>query len=209
MLVGAARSGMLWWFVADIVSPASWSRHSVRPLVSTPKVLALLCLVASCSCVAAHGATPPGGSGPPQDRFSQVLIFRGGNNWQLSVENTNVKGFIDSFNWLPPLGLTITAIKSSKGGTCTMSSGGLICSTTLAPEPCSSCDGGAMTVSFAGTGLPTRTFVNTSYGGYWVNAGWSPGDANVTSMSASASFPDLPHCAKGQASTKLKPCAKS
>jgi hypothetical protein len=64
-----------------------------------------------------------------------------------------------------------------------------------------------MTIDFTGSSPSLdSTFVHTDYGGYWVSQGWGlAGQVNVTSTS---SFSDVPLCAKGQVSTKGKPCVK-
>jgi hypothetical protein len=164
-------------------------------------------------CVCAAASAEPSSSPPlaantqalPKFQNNVTLRFIGASNWELYVENTNPTKFINVFNWVPPAGLTIRSITSSEGGTCKLASGNIHCSGNIAPLPCDTCPGGGMTINFVGSGFESK-WVSTDYGGYWIAYGWQPGGLTVTSVS---SFGDVPLCAKGQISTKAKPCGKT
>ena len=47
--------------------------------------------------------------------------------YQLLIQNTSGIGFINTFNWVPPAGFTVTAVTSSEGGRCTVSNGDISC----------------------------------------------------------------------------------
>jgi hypothetical protein len=177
--------------------------------VKVPGALGLVLLTALCVCVAATART---GANPPLAADTQALakfqnnvtlMWMGEGQWQLYVENTNRTKFINTFEWNPPAGLTIRSITGSQGGRCILAGGNIRCSGNIAPIPCDTCEGGAMTINFVGSGFESK-WVSTDYGGYWIAYGWQPGNLNVTSTS---SFADLPVCAKGQVSTKARPCA--
>jgi len=66
----------------------------------------------------------PGNVKPRHDDSDALTIVRfldpAAGKYQVEVDNTSGKGFINSFNWVPPAGLTITAITSTEGGHCTL-----------------------------------------------------------------------------------------
>jgi hypothetical protein len=132
--------------------------------------------------------------------------------YQLEVQNTSGVGSIDSFTWVAPINLTVTAVTSSEGGRCTLVGGNIQCTSDLAPPPCTCEGGGVMTVNFTATGL-SPTFQN----GYWQTYGIVGSYLEIQSMTPipyhipsfqSASNEDLPLCAKGETSTKQHPCQK-
>jgi hypothetical protein len=103
-----------------------------------------------------------------------------------------------------PDGLKVERITSTVGGRCRVSAASTIeCRTQLAPGSCPTCEGEALTVNFKGTGF-TGQWMKTSYGGYWLQYGWDTGGVAII---VSPLLADLPRCAKGQTSTKAKPCA--
>jgi hypothetical protein len=77
--------------------------------------------------------------------------------YRLSVENTSGLGYINTFNWEPPAGMTITAINSSQGGKCSLLSGAISCRGAgkgIPPPPQCICPGGGtLTVDFFADGL--------------------------------------------------------
>jgi len=99
--------------------------------------------------------------------------------YQLEVVNTSGIGFIDTFYWAPPPGVTITAITSSEGGRCKLLSGEISCTTRLAPPPCTCEAGGSMTVNFTATGLAS-TYAN----GYWTSYGVVGGYLQIQTMTS-------------------------
>jgi hypothetical protein len=142
--------------------------------------------------------------GKPVDQYYVMTVQDlGGNQWQLGVVNTNPNSkFIGSFWWIPPVGMKVLSLGHVKGGTCSLGGNAISCKGNVAPPNCFTCVGSSMTMTFTASG-DQATFVNTSYGGYYIHYGVL-GYLNVTSLN---SFGDVPACAKGQKSTKAKPCA--
>ncbi len=135
--------------------------------------------------------------------------------YQIEVENTSGIGYINTFNWVPPNQMTITAITSSEGGKCSLSNNTIACvggKDGIAPPKCTCLKGGIMTVNFTATGnLPHYN------GSWWTYYGMVGGYLKITSMTPvpyhipSFLTPelDLPLCAKGKTSTPANPCASS
>jgi hypothetical protein len=129
--------------------------------------------------------------------------------YQLDVQNTSGIGFINQFTWVPPIGLTVTAVTSSEGGRCTLEGGDIQCSGNIAPPQCTCLPGGALSVNFTATGLEP-TFAN----GYWTYHGMVGAYLQINQMtpvpyhipSALSLVSDLPVCKKGHKSTKSNPC---
>jgi hypothetical protein len=142
------------------------------------------------------------------------LGWTGSNSgvYQLQVQNTTGIGYINSFQWNAPTGLTITAVTSSEGGKCSLANNAIHCSGNIAPPTCTCYPGGSLTVNFIASGL-TPTYTN----GYRTNYGivgeslqiqsMTPVPYHIPSYQAPGIFKDIPLCAKGQKSTKVHPCA--
>jgi hypothetical protein len=135
--------------------------------------------------------------------------------YQIEIENTSGIGYINTFNWVPPPNMTITAITSSEGGTCTIQSGAIACSGGkhgIPPPKCTCLAGGSMTVNFTATG--NSPIYN---GQYWTYFGVVGSWTHITSMTPvpyhipSFLTPgvDLPVCKPGQTSTGLSPCTNT
>jgi hypothetical protein len=78
------------------------------------------------------------------------LTALGGGRYRLTLRNISTKGTINSFTWTPT-GMTITALTSTRGGACRVTSdGGISCKGRLRQPKCL-CDGsgGALTVVFS------------------------------------------------------------
>ena len=100
--------------------------------------------------------------------------------YQLVIYNTSGIGYINSVNWLPPVGLTVTAITATSGGTCTLDAGDISCTVSgsgLAPPKCTCQTGGVMTVSFTATGDEP-----TFNGSWWTYHGLVGAYMQITSM---------------------------
>jgi hypothetical protein len=163
----------------------------------------------------AHLATPAGGVDPdtlPKGSDDAVVIVRtlGSGHYQLEVQNTSGVGFIDSFNWVAPVNLTVTAITGSEGGKCSLVGGNIQCTGAIAPPTCICSGGGTMTVNFSASGLEPR-FTN----GYWTYYGIVGSYLQIESMTPvpyhigsyqSGQNVDLPICKKGQVSTRKSLC---
>lgn len=160
--------------------------------------IALAFAAVVCGCLAVTAT-----AGKPVDQYYVMTIHDLGNShWELSVFNTNPNAkFIGSYWWIPPIGMKIVSLQGVKGGKCSLGGNSLTCKGNVAPPNCNTCIGAQMTMDFTATG-DEPTFVKTSYGGYWIHYGVL-GILNVTSLN---SFSDEPICAKGQTSTKAKPC---
>ena len=139
-----------------------------------------------------------------------VVTWIAPKTYQLDVQNTSGIGFIDEFTWSPPIGLTITGIKSTEGGRCSLVGGGIQCTGKLQPPACTCQAGGDLTVVFTANGLEP-TFAN----GYWTYYGIVGAQLQIQQMTPvpyhiPSTMPlttDLPLCKKGQKSTKSHPCS--
>ncbi len=82
----------------------------------------------------------------------------GRGKYRLTVQNISAKGTIDSFTYAPP-GLTISAVSSTRGGVCRVTSNGGISCTGRLRQPDCLCDGsgGALTVDFTARKKPGDT----------------------------------------------------
>ena len=103
-----------------------------------------------------------------------------GGKYQLVIFNTSGIGYINSVNWLPPAGLTVTAITGVQGGTCQIDQGDISCNAAapgLAPPKCTCRTGGVMTVNFTATG--DEPVFN---GSWWIYHGLVGAYMQITSM---------------------------
>jgi hypothetical protein len=170
---------------------------------------------ASTQAVTATKAAPAAGVAPetlPKGAADAVSVFRwiGPGQYQLDVQNTSGIGYIDTFNWVPPVNLTVTAVTSTVGGHCSLVGGDIQCSGKIPPPTCTCQAGGDLVVNFTGTGLEP-TFAN----GYWTYYGivgaylqietMTPVPYHIPSFVPNPTL-DLPLCKKGQKSTKASPC---
>ena len=100
--------------------------------------------------------------------------------FELYIYNTSAIGYINTINWLPPNGMTVTAITGSSGGSCTLDAGDISCTANgqgIAPPKCTCEHGGVMTVSFTATGdQPTYN------GSWWIYHGVVGDYMQITSM---------------------------
>ena len=66
----------------------------------------------------------PGNVAPRRNDSDSITIVRfldpSAGKYQVEVQNTSGIGYINSFNWVPPAGMTISAITSTEGGHCTL-----------------------------------------------------------------------------------------
>jgi hypothetical protein len=143
----------------------------------------------------------------------ETIRFLGDGKYQLEVQNTSDIGYINTFEWHPPPGLTLTAVTSSEGGRCQLRSGAISCrggGKGLTPPQCTCIPGGFLTVNFTATGLaPTiSNGVVTHYGmvgSFLLITTVTPVPYHIPSFLSPAV--DLPLCTKGQTPTRAKPCA--
>jgi len=140
--------------------------------------------------------------------------------YQIEVFNTSGIGYINTFDWVPPPNMTVTAITSTSGGHCYISGAGAIsCTATghgITPPKCTCLAGGELVVNFTATGNAPQ------YNGqYWTYYGIVGDWTHITSMTPvpyhipSFLTPgvDLPVCGSkvhpSQKSTNLDPCTTS
>jgi hypothetical protein len=137
--------------------------------------------------------------------------------YQIEVFNTSGIGYINTFDWVPPPGMTVTAITSTSGGHCAIDGAGAISCTAggkgIAPPKCTCLAGGSLTVNFTASGnAPVYN------GQYWTYYGVVGDWTHITSMTPvpyhipSFLTPgvDLPICGSkvhpSEKSTGLDPC---
>ena len=205
-----------------LVSGFCWGLAASLATAATPVCKANQVSTRSNPCITSNPAPAqvvpdPGNTGTRSNQTDAVTIFRfldpSVGKYQIEVQNTSGIGYINTFNWVPPPSMTITAITSSEGGRCTLVGGDIACvggKKGLAPPKCTCLSGGEMTVNFTATGnAPTFN------GQFWTYYGIVGSHTDITSMTPvpyhipsflSSQAPDLPLCAKGEKSTSAKPC---
>jgi hypothetical protein len=132
------------------------------------------------------------------------------------LTNQSTLGYINSFEWLPPAGITITGIADSSGASCVVSANTIGCSGKIAPPTCTCLPGGrvSMTISYRGT-LPNDLsgWNGPSVGTVRVETvtpvPWTiphslakPGDGGITNG-------ELPLCKAATKATKHHPATKA
>jgi len=159
--------------------------------------LLVAAIVALSVGASANAAAPPPRVDMPFAMVLRVLDESAGR-YQVDIENSNPTRFVSAFNWVPPAGMTVTAVTASYGGICHLAGNGVIaCKGLGAPPDSATGIGGSITVNFTATGRqPTWT------GSYWIHYG-VVGTASVQF----SKFSDVPVCKSGQKSTKAHPCA--
>jgi hypothetical protein len=131
--------------------------------------------------------------------------------YQVEVENTSDIGYINTFNWVPPAQMTITAVTSAKGGTCHLANNVIMCTGAkqgIAPPKCTCHAGGRLTVNFTATGN------SPTFNGHWWTYYGVGSETNITSMtpvpyhipSYVPGGADLPLCPLGTQPTDADPC---
>jgi len=166
----------------------------MRILTVVPAALAATFVLATTT----NAAAPP----PPIVVQPYAMVIRvlddSAGKYQVEIDNSNPTRFVSSFDWTPPSGMTVTAVTSSIGGKCNLSSDGIvICKGLAAPPKSATSMGGAIIVNFTATGRQPQWT-----GSYWIHYG-VVGSVQVQT----STFSDLPLCKKGQKSTAATPCA--
>jgi hypothetical protein len=90
---------------------------------------------------------------------AEVVLSTKDGHYVLDVHNTSGVGYLDRFTWTPPPGWTVTKILKTSGGTCQVSSKGIIwCSGKIQPPTCL-CrgDGAILTIEFTASVPPDTT----------------------------------------------------
>ena len=160
----------------------------------------------------------PGNTGGRVDNGDAVtvvtVIDQSRGLYQLLIQNTSSIGYINTFNWVPPAGFTVTAVTSTEGGHCALSNGNISCTgggRGVAPPACT-CEAGAqMTVNFTASG-DNPTFANGSWtyygivGAYLQITSMTPVPYHIPSFLSNPAQ-DLPLCKAGHISSPASPCA--
>jgi hypothetical protein len=203
------------WRLPLIPRRRARSSALIAVLLGTVLLAGVPCAAASTQATRAANDTPAAGVAPetlPKGSADAVSIFRwiGPGQYQLDVQNTSGIGYIDTFNWVPPVNLTVTSVTSTEGGHCSLVGGDIQCSGKIPPPTCTCSGGGDLVVNFTGKGLDP-TFAN----GYWTYYGivgaylqietMTPVPYHIPSFNPNPSA-DLPLCKKGHKSTKSNPC---
>lgn len=165
--------------------------------------------------IAADGPPDPD-QGAKQGNDAVVVVRQLSNQrYELLIQNTSGIGFINSFQWVPPPGMTITKITGESTGSCKLANDVIACSATLKPPKCTCRPGGSMTIDFKATGRdPTtqdgHTLTLGVVGSFLRIQKVTPVPYHIPSWIGGVPKPqpDLPLCKKGQTSTKAHPCAK-
>jgi hypothetical protein len=122
-----------------------------------------------------HATALPGGMGPTIDAdtlpkgstdANWVLRWLGHGKYALEVQNTSGIGYLNTFEWITPPGITIVSVTSTTGGSCKLVHGDISCAGTLKPPLCTCLPGGNLTTYFTAKGLnPTVSGgTTTNYG---------------------------------------------
>jgi hypothetical protein len=230
----------LWRVLAlATVSTLSWGVAAQGAVHATPLCKAGQKSTKAKPCVkAAVAANPnlnpdlppdPGNIAPRHNDTDSVTIFRfldpSAGKYQIEVQNTSGIGYINSFNWVPPAGMTVTQITSTEGGHCTLSpnpvpGGGtpmISCvggQKGITPPKCTCEVGGVLSVNFLAKTDQPPTF----NGKYWTYYGIVGAYTKITQMTPvpyhipsvmPSPNQDLPICKKGQSSTSKSPCVSA
>jgi hypothetical protein len=181
-------------------------------------IAVLMVLIAPASSFANTTPAPPpsidGDTLPKNSTDANwTLRWLGSGKYELLVQNTSGIGYINSFDWSPPLGMTLTKVTSSPGGKCSVVQNDIACKAKLKPPKCTCLPGGSITIDFTAKSIDPKTAVATSYGAvgsYLVIKSLTPVPYHIPSELSGSSNPgaDLPVCKKGQTSTKANPCTK-
>jgi hypothetical protein len=101
--------------------------------------------------------------------------------YQIEVDNTSGIGYINTFDWVPPPNMTVTAITSTQGGHCFINGSGAISCTAggkgIAPPKCTCLAGGSLLINFTASG--NAPVFN---GQYWTYYGVVGDWTHITSM---------------------------
>jgi hypothetical protein len=141
-----------------------------------------------------------------------VVTWLGPDQYRLDVQNTSGIGFINTFDWVPPKGMTVESITSTTGGQCGVQGNDIHCQGNIAPPDCTCRPGGDMSLTFTAKGLEP-TYAN----GYWTHYGivgsylqidsMTPVPYHIPSYLQPPTRYILPVCKSGQRSTTARPCA--
>jgi hypothetical protein len=214
-LVLGFPAALCWCVAAAAVTTATEATCGPGQVSTTAKPCTPSAAVVPAPVAAAPDPEPSGArTGVPDAVTIFIVLDRAQHKYQIEIENTSGIGYINTFNWLPPHDMTITAITSTEGGHCALINNAISCTAGkkgIAPPICTCLAGGSMLVNFIAVGMEP-----TYNGEYWTSF-WNSGSyTQITSMTPvpyhipsfiSSAAADLPLCAKGQTSTKAKLCS--
>jgi hypothetical protein len=157
----------------------------------------------------------PGNAG--EDIIARVKAL-GNGHFELRVENDSALGYLNTFTWIPPrLGaLKVTTVTSTTKGSCSVSSGNIVCHVSLRPPRCTCRPGESMLIRFDGVAAKSATNKKYPKLGTIVHA-WEFGGIHIgemtpvpyiipDSLGESQSGVDLPTCKPGEKSVASSPC---
>jgi hypothetical protein len=136
----------------------------------------------------------------------------GQGRYRLLVQNGSDVGFVNSFVWTPPAGVTVRSVTASSTGSCELSGRVISCRATLRPPKCTCRPGGQMTIDFSADAPTGRKATNYGLAGGFVRIrDLTPVPYLIPSSVEQRTSPyaDLPVCAAGSESTKDAPCVHS
>jgi hypothetical protein len=150
-------------------------------------------------------------AGPDATTVIRYLAPKAGK-YQIELENTSSIGYIDAFAWIPPAGLTVTAVTRTAGGRCRLTESEIDCTGAgrgIAPPICICRAGGFMTVTFTATGYSPKF-----NGQYWTYYGIgavtnitqvTPVGHPIPSTMPQVQLADLPICPLGTQPDPVNP----
>jgi hypothetical protein len=164
---------------------------------------------------AAAGVDPDELAGSSVQFFATIASL-GGDHYKLTVTNGSDVGFLNTFTWVHPPQMTITAVKGNSTGSCRLVRGDISCShMAIKPPACTCRAGGTASVLFdaklAVFKHVKHGIVPTSGGlfGGWLRIGVMTPVPYIIPSYLGPHPVDLPICQKGQQSTKVRLCVHS
>jgi hypothetical protein len=140
-----------------------------------------------------------------------TLSSDGKGHFTLRVQNQSSFGIINNFTWAPPPTLKATGVSSSSKGSCRLAGGSISCQAKIQPPKCTCKPGPNVVIHFSGKTVKGYNGDAVGYVGGSLRVGGITPVPYIVPSSPNpllSTTPDLPFCAKGEASTARKPCVK-
>src|SRR6266481_8221720 len=101
-------------------------------------------------------ADPDSRSRQGQDLATVLSRGAGSHQYRVTVSNVSAIGFINSFSWVPPAGMTIVNVTGSSSGHCELHAARISCDGVNLKPPTCTCrdDGGQIVISFVANSDP-------------------------------------------------------